>query len=242
MSKALSTASEDALKGQQLTAQYHRATGGMREVLVFGAMMLQLRAEHPELAQRGNPKLQLSKRGQLDGETPLPLSKWLETHAPEVKRTTALRFLAVTESVAAEYTAIVGPKVAKSIDLATLVTTPAKKLDGKLAAKQLELFEWVNGTSQRSWLDRFSPKRNTPPKPTKQSAKNRKANAEDEALQAARLVEAAEEMIANMQDFAAAFDECKKALSLDELAAWENAAAPLVKAAQDEIKARRAAK
>lgn len=239
MSKALSTASEDALKGRQLTEQYHRATGGMREVLIFGAMMLQLRAEHPELTQRGNPKLQLSKRGQLDSETPLPLSKWLETHAPEVKRTTALRFLSVTESVAAEYTAIVGAKVAKTIDLPTLVTTPAKKLDDKLAAKQLELFEWVNGTSQRSWLDRFASTRNTPPKPTKESAKKRKDNKADAALQAAQLVQAAETMVASMHVFAAAFEECKAALSLDELAAWENAATALVKPAQDEIKARR---
>lgn len=172
MSKTLSTASPDALKGRQLTEQYHRATGGMREVLIFGAMMLQLRAEHPEMTQRGGDRRSKPALGQCsDEEAPLTLSKWLETFAPEVKRQTAQRFLAVTESVASEYMTIVGPKVAKTIDLPTLITTPAKKLDEKLAAKQLELFEWVNGTSQRSWLDRFSPKRKAPP-PGGKSAKN----------------------------------------------------------------------
>lgn len=156
---------DDAVKGAQLTTQYHRATGGMKEVVIFGAMMMQLREEHPEMTKRGNPnaanakkKDQLSTRGQLiEPDASLPLSKWLETYAPEVKRTTALRFLHVTESIAEKYAEIVGAKVAKLIPLPQLVTTPAEDLPKGFESKQLELFEFVNGTSQRSWLDMFSP-------------------------------------------------------------------------------------
>ena len=158
MSKELTLpTSDDAMKGAQLTTQYHRATGGMKEVVIFGAMMMQLREEHPELTQRGNPKLQLSKRGQLEDGSPLPLAKWLETYAPEVKRTTAIRFLHVTEAIAQDYVEIVGAKIAKLMPMSQLVTTALEELPETAQAKQLELFEWINGTSQKSWLDRFNP-------------------------------------------------------------------------------------
>lgn len=149
--------SQDAQMGAQLTAQYHRAVGGMREVLIFGAMMMQLREAHPELAQKGPASKSKSTRGLTTTDQPVTLQKWLETHAPEVKRTTALRFLAVTESIAESYDQIVGAKVAKKFSLPALVTAAPDQLDDKTAAKQLELFEFVNGTSQRSWLDRFVP-------------------------------------------------------------------------------------
>lgn len=143
----------DASQGKLLTEQYHRATGGMKEVLVFGAMMMQLRAEHPELVQKGRPTKKSAKRGALSETEPLTLSKWLEKFAPDVKGATARRFLAVTEAIAEDYAKIVGAKIAKSYTLPELVTTQG--LPRQAANKQLELFEWVNGTSQRSWLDRF---------------------------------------------------------------------------------------
>lgn len=144
---------QDKLKGQQLTAQYERAAGAMREVVICGAMMMQIREEHPEMTKRGNPKLQLSN---VDN-CPLSLQQWLDKYAPKVKRTTALRFLAVTECVCEEYSKIVGPKVAKQFSLQALVTTPADKLPANAKAKQITLFDFVSGTSQRSWLDRFMP-------------------------------------------------------------------------------------
>lgn len=155
----LHTTSEDALKGQQLTTQYHRATGGMKEVVIFGAMMMQLREEHPEMTKPGGDRRPLSKRGQCsEDDAPLSLSKWLEAHAPEVKRTTALRFLHVTEAIAQDgYAQIVGAKVAKLMPMQQLVTTALDELPALAQPKQLELFEWINGTSQKSWLDRFSP-------------------------------------------------------------------------------------
>lgn len=148
---------QDVIKGQQLTAVYHRAVGGMRDVIICGAMMMQLREEHPEMAKAGRPSKKLSARGQMATEEPVTLQRWLEKYAPEVKRTSALRFLNVTESVCGEYAKIVGPAVAKQFSLQALVTTPADKLPANAKAKQITLFDFVSGTSQRSWLDRFAP-------------------------------------------------------------------------------------
>lgn len=144
---------DDATKGRLLTEQYDRATGGMKEVLIFGAMMMQLRAEHPELTKSGPRPKNCAKRGAIQTAEPLTLSKWLEKHAPKVKAATARRFLAVTEAIAEDYAKIVGAKIAKQYALPELVC--ASDLPRNAASKQLELFEWVNGTSQRSWLDRF---------------------------------------------------------------------------------------
>lgn len=144
---------DDSTKGRLLTEQYERATGGMKEVLIFGAMMMQLRSEHPELAAKGRPAKKSATRGALSVPEPLTLSKWLEKHAPKVKGATARRFLAVTEAIAEDYVKIVGAKIAKQYALPELVC--GSDLPRAAASKQLELFEWVNGTSQRSWLDRF---------------------------------------------------------------------------------------
>lgn len=146
--------SQDAEMGRQLTEQYQRAVGGMKEVVIFGAMMMRLRELHPEVAQRGGDR---RSKSTADFDQPLTLQKWLETHAPQVKRTTALRFLAVTESIAQEYPQIVGTKMANKMSLAELVTKPASELPDSAAKKQLELFDFISGTSQRSWLDRFLP-------------------------------------------------------------------------------------
>jgi len=146
---------QNIIKGQQLTIAYNKAVGAMKDVITCGAMLMQLREENPEMTQRGNPKLRMSARGHLDGKEPVTLQGWLEKYAPEVKRTTALRFLAVTESVCEEYAQIVGSKVAKAFSLQALVTTPAAELPAAAKAKQETLFDFVSGTSQRSWLDRF---------------------------------------------------------------------------------------
>jgi hypothetical protein len=63
----------------------------------------------------------------------------------------------VVENIAKEYAEIVGRKVAAKFTLPMLVSTPCAELSPAAAAKQLELFNYVSGTSQRSWLDRFKP-------------------------------------------------------------------------------------
>jgi len=108
-----------------------------------------------------------------------------------VKRPTALRFLNVTESICADYAQIVGAKTAKLISLPDLVTLPAKQLPQGCEAKQLSLFEYVNGTSQRSWLDRFNPE-----SPQKRGSSSR-GNDKPRAKTAAELAQDAEDELNN---------------------------------------------
>lgn len=182
---ALPDASEDKLMGEQLTEQYKLATSGMQQVVICGAMMIKLREKHPELTKKGGDR----KSKPNVGIDRLTLAGWLEKYAPEVKRQTAQRFLNVTESIAADYAQIVGAKTAKMISLPDLVTTPAGQLPKGCEAKQLTLFEFVNGTSQRSWLDRFSPE-----SPQKRGRDGR-GNDKPRAPTAAELAEAAKNEI-----------------------------------------------
>jgi hypothetical protein len=137
--------SDDAVVGKQLTAQYKRAVSGMREVLIFGAMLKQVEIN---LSTRG--QVSVGGRGKQGG-----IAEWLREHAPEISRPTALRFLGVTESVAQEYQAIVGSQIAGRYDLPTLALADPATLPEKARLKQGDLFDYVAGTSQRSWLDQF---------------------------------------------------------------------------------------
>lgn len=141
MSKIITTTApqDDALMGAQLTEQYQRATGAMGEILKFGAMLMVLRdtlsaREHSGHGIKG------------DG-----VKGWLEQHAPEVNRTTAYRFLHVTEAVAKDF------QLPAKVSFVEIATKPTADLSAPLQKKQAELWDFVNGTSQRSWLDRFNP-------------------------------------------------------------------------------------
>lgn len=177
---------QDVIKGQQLTAQYERASGAMREIIICGAMMMQLREDHPELAKKGGDRRAVSNVDNGEVKEPLTLQKWLDKYAPKVKRTTAIRFLNVAESVCSEYAKIVGPKVAKQFSLQALVTTPAADLPAEAKAKQITLFDFVSGTSQRSWLDRFAPE-----SAQQRGRDNRSPDAKPRPMTAAELKEAA---------------------------------------------------
>lgn len=140
---------EDQATGAALTQQYHRAVSGMREVLIFGAMLMQIEAK---LVQRG--PVSVGGRGNTGG-----LREFLRENTPEIAHATAMRFLGITRAVAEEYEAIVGTRVAKRFDLPALVLTDKADLPEVAQAKQLELFDYVAGTSQRSWLDAWREKR-----------------------------------------------------------------------------------
>lgn len=144
------TGNPDAEMGAQLTEQYHRATGGMVEVLKFGAMMIQM--EEAFDSARGAKHEGRGRYAKGSG-----FKGWLKEHAPDIKEGTAYRLRAVTESIAERYETIVGAKTAKQFALPALVTTPREQLPEAAAAKQLDLFNYVAGTSQRSWLDQFKP-------------------------------------------------------------------------------------
>jgi len=80
------------------------------------------------------------------------VSEWLRIHAPEINKHKAFRFLHVAQSVAGKF------ELPKKISFAELASKPAADLPKALQKKQLELWDFVNGTSQRSWLDQFTPK------------------------------------------------------------------------------------
>lgn len=135
--------------GAQLTEQFDKATGGMREVLIFGAMMMHLRASI------------VSARGQVaTGGTDSKdsgIKAWLGKYAPNVNRATAYRLEAVTASIADKWDGL-PETLARKIEFPDLVTLPEPrlaKIDRRLPKKRKELFEYVKGTSQRSWLDQF---------------------------------------------------------------------------------------
>ncbi len=145
---------ENAEAAVALVAQYRKALAGMREVLLFGAMLMQLRAALEEAD---------SLRG---GKQGLGLKAWLAEHTPEISRETAYRFLGVAEGVAVEYAGVVGKRVAEKIPMPELVLAAPEALPEPARLKQQELFEYVQGTSQRSWLDiARSRARREPPAP-----------------------------------------------------------------------------
>jgi hypothetical protein len=141
--------SDDAAIAAELTQQYHRATGGMIEVLKFGAMMKQLRNSKFHDGIKKLPR----GRNSTDGG----ITAWLKEHCPEVAPSSAWRLEDVADGVEKVYQEIVGTKVAKQYSLPQLVLADAKDLPEPVRAKQLELFGYVAGTTRKSWLDQLSP-------------------------------------------------------------------------------------
>lgn len=139
---------DDALMGQQLTEQYQRAVGGMREVIKFGCMMMALR-DRIESTRGLDHHSTTGKGAKYDANT--GVEAWLKEFAPEVKKSTAYRFLHVAEAVASEF------QSPAKISFIELATKSPEELPEKFREKQLELWDFVDGTSQRSWLDRFAP-------------------------------------------------------------------------------------
>jgi hypothetical protein len=124
----------------------------MTEVLRCGAMMMFLRNKLRDSTRgAGVPRGRHSDGG---------IKAWLKEFAPDVKESTAYRFLHVAEAVARDF------EIKEKISFIELATTEFSKLPEKLQQKQEELWEFVNGTSQRSWLDRFEPTPKTPKVPT----------------------------------------------------------------------------
>jgi len=160
--------SEDAVLGEQLTEQYQLACGAMTEVLKFGAMMMMLREN---LSTRG---VNSAKRG--PGTKGTGLKAWLKEHAPEVKEATAYRFMNVAMAVSEKFA------LPKKIKFAELASKSAADLPKALQKKQLELWDFVNGTSQRSWLDQFTPKGGSRERPNGTKRRTRDMKDFDDAL------------------------------------------------------------
>jgi hypothetical protein len=171
--------SADFEMGLQLTEQYGRAVGGMTEVLKFGAMMMLLR-EHIDSKNLNSTRGVKLPRGvnAADGG----MKAWLKRFAPQVKEATAYRFLHVAESVAESF------QLPAKVSFIELATKAAAELSEKLQKKQLELWDFVNGTSQRSWLDRFAPHK---PLGGRRESKKTPATPEEEAETAVNLAKLA---------------------------------------------------
>ncbi|MFL6416130.1 MAG: hypothetical protein ACJ74Y_10750 [Bryobacteraceae bacterium] len=136
---------QDKLLGQQLDEQYERATGGMREVLKFGAMMMMLRAHI--VSTRGKVAT-----GGADSKG-TGIKAFVEKHTKKVKLSTGYRFEDVAKAVQKAYE--LPARVAKALPFEQLVTTPTKDLPEFARSAQEKVFEFVDGTSQRSLLDEF---------------------------------------------------------------------------------------
>lgn len=138
---------KDADMGALLTEQYHKACNAMPEILRFGGMLLMLQEK---LAHDG--PVSKGGRGNEGG-----MRDWLRKHAPEVAYSTVCRFRDVTLGIAESYKEIVGGKIAKQFTLPALVTAAPEALPEAARKKQQALFEYVAGTSQKSWLDKMRP-------------------------------------------------------------------------------------
>jgi len=153
MSTALAIAGPD-LESKQLWRevkdQYGRATCGMREVLKFGAMMMVLEAHVDQLVQVG----QASRKGTSGSG----LKGLLAEHAPEINRSTAYRFRDVAKAVQKAYE--LPARVTKRLTFEQIVTADSKQLEDAEKKAQSNLFEFVDGTSQKSLLDNFREEKN----------------------------------------------------------------------------------
>lgn len=135
-----------ASMGKEFSAQYQRAINAMPEVLRFGVMVIQIE----KVIRGGSLSPGKEGRGKKGG-----LREWIRTHAPDVPLANAIRFRDVARGIEIRYAEIVGGKVAKAFDLPALVGSDPASLDPATAKKRATLFDFVSGTSQKSWLDQI---------------------------------------------------------------------------------------
>jgi hypothetical protein len=137
---------QDKLMGEQLTAEFKEAVGGMVHVVRVGAMVMGLRARLVSTVDQTKATRGPTAKG-------TGLKSWLEKYAPEVERSTAYRFEDVAKAVAKAYE--LPARVAKKLTFEQLVTADPKNLDPAARKAQTDLNGFVAGTSQKSWLDQF---------------------------------------------------------------------------------------
>lgn len=131
---------DDATLGVQLTEQYEKATGGMKAIFVFGAMMLQIREV---VSTCGNN----SSRGpQTKGDG---LKGWLTEFAPTVHLSTAYRFMTLAEGLREEF------RLGSKCDMVRLLTAPADDLKKGEATTRKKIEAFVEGKSQRQLMFEF---------------------------------------------------------------------------------------
>ncbi len=137
-SSALSVLPEDSQLGQQVTAQYRKAIGATREILIFGAMLLQV---ENRVVPRDNAKGPWNKGQGLRG--------WLAQHAPEVNYNTAAKYKRLAEAVHESL------QLAAKTDFVHLLTAPIEDLAETERKKREKLDACIEDKSQRKLLFDF---------------------------------------------------------------------------------------
>jgi hypothetical protein len=159
MSKEIVPASEaqDREMGAQLTTQFKRAINAMPEVLLFGAMMMKVEEMLEQRKSVHGGHISTSRGRNSAGEG---IKGWLEKFAPEIPRATAYRLRDVTKSISLEFQ--LPASLAKKVTFTELVTSTdeeLKAIDPRLLKTKAQLIDYVAGTSQKSWLDKFKPQK-----------------------------------------------------------------------------------
>jgi len=134
--------------GEQMTAQFQKAVGGIRDIVIFGAMFV---ATQRVVSTCGH----YSERGpQTKGEG---LRGWLAKYAPEVNRPTAYRFAQISKGIIDTFSL-------GRTDLAALLQADASALSAPQKKKREAIEAAISGRSQRQLLLTYGGVRNPEPK------------------------------------------------------------------------------
>ncbi len=118
----------------QLTDQYKRAISGTRDILLFGAMMMQLGG-------------MLSRKGgewqSGPGVKGTGLKGWIEEHCPEINYKTARSFYNLARGLAETFA------LPAKVDLSRLLTAPVEDLSETDASYRTQLDDFLIGKSKR---------------------------------------------------------------------------------------------
>ncbi|MDD4737558.1 MAG: hypothetical protein PHP44_15775 [Kiritimatiellae bacterium] len=129
--------SESQQLATQLTDQYRKAISGTHEILLFGAMMLQLGGM---LNQRG-PNRDAVATG--PGAKGLGLKGWIEEHCPEINYFTARSFYNLARGLVETLA------IPAKMDLPLLLSSPVDQLSKHDANIRAKVDEFLSGKSKR---------------------------------------------------------------------------------------------
>lgn len=121
----------------QLTDQYRKAISGTRDILLFGAMMMQLGGM---LNQRGNNRDADANGPNAKG---LGLKGWIEEHCPEINYRTAQSFYHLARGLVETFA------LPAKLDLSRLLSAPVDDLSKSDASLRAQLDDFIEGKSKR---------------------------------------------------------------------------------------------
>ncbi len=153
-SKSPSTQADLVALGERATHHYTDAIGGMRSLLCFYAAVKVLQAEAEGFDSTAENQMPRT-RGNVS--KPTDLKAVFARYMPKVNIKTAYKLMGVGANIALEYEARMTKRIAEQWPLPALVIAAPETLPAAIAKKREEFFEFVDGTSKQSWLDKFRP-------------------------------------------------------------------------------------